>query len=129
MSNISNQTENFLRDLYFNPRSPASYSNISKMWKEVRCSGKPIKFKELKSFLENLPTYQSHKPTIKSFTFRKTMVSYAYQQFQADLVDMSKFKDANDDNTFIQTVIDIFSRYAWVLPLKSKREKFICRNL
>ena len=114
-------TELFLRDLYFNPRSPASYSNISKMWQEVRNSGKSIKYKEVKTFLENLPTYQLHKPAIKSFPYRKTMASYAYQQFQADLVDMQKFADSNDGYNYILTVIDIFSRYAWALPLRSKR--------
>ena len=108
--------ENFLRELYFNPQSPASYSNLNKMWREVRSSGRPIKYKEVK-----LATYQLHKPAIKKFTYRKTMASYAYQQFQADLVDMQKFAVYNDNFNYILTVIDVFSRYAWVLPLKSKR--------
>ena len=45
--------EPFLRELYFNPRSPASYSNLNKMWQEVRSSGRPIKYQEVKAFLEN----------------------------------------------------------------------------
>jgi IS30 family transposase len=49
------------------------------------------------------------------------MVSYIDQQWQADLVDMQKFEKNNNHYKYILTVIDIFSRFAWVKPLKSKR--------
>jgi hypothetical protein len=47
-------------------------------------------YKELKEFLSNLPTYQLHKPVTEKFAFRKTMVSYVDQQWQADLVEHAK---------------------------------------
>jgi len=115
------QAEQYLRDLYFNPQSPVAYTSISKIWKQVKEDGKKIKYKQLKEFLENLPTYQLHKPVTDKFLFRKTMVSFADQQWQADLVDMQKLEKSNKGYRFILTVIDIFSRYAWALPIKSKR--------
>ena len=39
---------------------------------------------------------------------------------QADLVDMSRLKRYNDDHTFLLTVIDVFSKKAWSIPLKNK---------
>ena len=42
------------------------------------------------------------------------------QQWQADLVDMSRLKKVNDGTTFILTVIDVFSKLAWCVPLKNK---------
>jgi hypothetical protein len=48
------------------------------------------------------------------------MVSYTDQQWQADLVDMQKYKNYNDDYNYILTVIYLFSRYGWVKPLKRK---------
>ena len=42
------------------------------------------------------------------------------QQWQADLVDMSRLKKVNDGTTFILTVIDMFSKLAWCVPLKNK---------
>ena len=130
--------EQYLRDLYFNPESPVAYSGISKIWKKIKedreataklnnklMGASPvkvlIKYKELKEFLDNLPTYQLHEPATQKFTFRKTMASYADQQWQADLVDMQKFEKSNKGYRYILTVIDIFSRYTWALPLKSKR--------
>jgi len=42
-------------------------------------------------------------------------------QFQADNVDMQSFEKDNKGYRYTLTVIDIFLRYAWVIPLKSKR--------
>jgi hypothetical protein len=49
------------------------------------------------------------------------MVSSIDQQWQDDLVDMQRFEKQKKAYKFILAVIDIFSRYAWALPLKSKR--------
>ena len=42
------------------------------------------------------------------------------QQWQAELVDMSRLKKVNDGTTFILTVIDVFSKLAWCVTLKNK---------
>ena len=42
------------------------------------------------------------------------------QQWQADLVDISRLKQAKNEITFLLTVIDMFSKRAWCVPLKSK---------
>ncbi|WP_375654902.1 hypothetical protein [Bartonella sp. CL46QHWL] len=114
-------SEQYLRELYYNPDSPVAYSSLSKIWKQVKEDGKLIKQKEVKEFLETQPTHQLHKPAIKKFIFRKTMVSYIDQQWQADLVDMQKFESKNKGFRFILTVIDLFSRFSWALEGKSKR--------
>jgi hypothetical protein len=41
-------------------------------------------------------------------------------QWQADLVDVSNIKKHNDGYTFLLTVIDVFSKQAWCIPLKNK---------
>ncbi|WP_375702729.1 hypothetical protein, partial [Bartonella sp. CL43QHWL] len=69
-------SEQYLRELYYNPDSPVAYSSLNKIWKQVKedrtssreqSSGKLIKVKELKEFLETQPTHQLHKPAIKKF--------------------------------------------------------------
>ena len=45
--------------------------------------------------------------------------------YQMDLVDMQKFAEFNDGVKYILTVIDCFSRYAFAVPLKSKKPKEI----
>ena len=41
-------------------------------------------------------------------------------QWQADLCDMSNIKKENDNNTFLLTCIDCFSKFAWVEVLINK---------
>ena len=42
------------------------------------------------------------------------------QHWQADLVDLSNLKIDNDGMTVLLTVIDIFMKVAWCVPLKNK---------
>ena len=118
---VATKLEQHLRDLYFNPKSPVAYSGLNKIWRKARDDGYKVSKSDVKSFLEDQSTYTLHKPSIKRFPFRKTMVSYTDQQWQADLVDMQKFEKDNKGHRFILTITDIFSRYAWAKPLKSKR--------
>ena len=41
-------------------------------------------------------------------------------QFDADLASFISYADENDGYKYLLIVIDIFSRYAWVQPLKDK---------
>ena len=38
----------------------------------------------------------------------------------ADLVDMKEFEEENDGMKWILTVIDVFSKFGWMIPLKDK---------
>ena len=112
--------EQYLRHLYYDSDSPVAFSSIANIWRQIKKDKKDIKYKELKSFLEEQPTYTLHKRELKKFQTRKVMVSYIDQQMQCDLVDMQKFSKTNKGFNYILTAIDIFSRYAWALPLKRK---------
>jgi len=64
-----------------------------------------------------------HKKVIRKFDRRQVFTSYTDDIWCADLLDMSNLKNKNKKITFLLTVMDIFSRYAWVIPLKKKSEK------
>src|SRR5271155_1686531 len=56
----------------------------------------------------------------KPSTYRKTMVKTINNQWQADLVEMREFSKSNDNYNYMLMVINCFTRYAWVEPLKTK---------
>ena len=61
-----------------------------------------------------------HKPIIKQINKRKVYYSFKDNMWDVDLADMqllSKFKGFR----FLLCVIDIFSKYAWVIPVKDKK--------
>ena len=62
-----------------------------------------------------------HKPKRKNYPRRKIIVNYINEIFAADLVEMQKFAKLNKGYRYLLTCIDIFSKFAWVIPLKDKR--------
>ena len=62
-----------------------------------------------------------HKPKRKNYPRRKIIVNYINEIFAADLVEMQKFAKLNKGYRYLLTCIDIFSKFAWVIPLKDKK--------
>ena len=54
------------------------------------------------------------------FRRRKVLTRGIQYQYQADLVDYSKLKRDNSGYTFVLSIIDCFSRLAFVIPIKRK---------
>ena len=62
-----------------------------------------------------------HKPIIRKFEKRKVYSSFRDNIWGADLADMQLISKFNKGFRFLLCVIDIFSKYAWVIPLKDKK--------
>ena len=62
-----------------------------------------------------------HKPIIKKFNKRKVYSSFKDNIWGVDLADMQLLSKFNKGFRFLLCVIDIFSKYAWVIPLKDKK--------
>ena len=62
-----------------------------------------------------------HKPIIKKFEKRKVHTAFKDNIWGADLADMLLLSRYNKGIRFLLCVIDIFSKYAWVVPLKDKK--------
>ena len=61
-----------------------------------------------------------HKPVVKKFRKRKVHVNGIDKIWAADLVDMQSFSKFNRGAKYLLTVIDVFSKFGWMLPLKDK---------
>ena len=59
-------------------------------------------------------------PQITKFKRRRIIALYKDETWSADLIDKSSLSKYNNNNNFILTVIDIFTKYAWTIPLKNK---------
>ena len=62
-----------------------------------------------------------HKPIIKSFKKRTVYSRFKDNIWGADLADMQLISKFNKRFRFLLCVIDIFSKYASVVPLKDKK--------
>ena len=62
-----------------------------------------------------------HKPIIRKFEKRRVYSTFKDNIWDADLADMQLLSKYNKGIRFLLCVIDIFSKYAWVVPLKDKK--------
>ena len=66
-----------------------------------------------------------HKPVRKRFQKLSVFAKQVDDIWTADLVDMSPYSRSNSGYKYFLTVIDIFSKYGWIVPLKTKSGKEI----
>ena len=92
--------------------------------KKAKVSGVNDKIKQNERPLD-LATHQLaeelHKPIIRKFEKRNVYSRFKYYIWGADLADMQIINKFNKGFRFLLCVFDIFSKYAWVVPLKDKK--------
>ena len=62
-----------------------------------------------------------HKPIIKKFKKRKVYSAFKDSIWAANLADMQLISKFNKGFRFVLCFIDIYSKYAWVVPLRDKK--------
>lgn len=107
-----------LKSIYYDIKNPAGFSSIAKLSKASGYSQK-----EVKEWLKSQPTYTLHRQVRKRYPSRKYIVHEIDEQWQADLADVSLLAKQNNGYRFLLCVVDIFSRFAWVKPLRTKSGK------
>ena len=73
----------------------------------------------------NEPNYQLanelHKPMIRKFKKRKIYSLFRDNIWGVGLADMQSLSKYNKGIKYLLCVIDLFSKYAWVIPIKDKK--------
>lgn len=118
-----------VKDLYRNPKYPGSFGGVNKFLIALQNDKHKIPLKTLRHWLEEDDLYQLHKPSRKTFTRRPFIVQGIDHLWQVDLSDVTSLKKFNKGYRFILFVIDAFSKYAWVKPLKNKTGPVLARAM
>ena len=64
-----------------------------------------------------------HKPVIKKFKRRKVYARFNDNIWAADLPEVRSLSSFNCGYKYLLCVIDVFTKYTWVKPLKDEKEK------
>ena len=99
------------------------------MYKAAKKISKKLKLDDVKRWLRKQQTYTLHEPIRRKFGRRKTVAAGIDYQRQADLADMSSTSKFDDKYRFLLCIIDVFSKYAWVVPIKDKTGKTLIHAL
>ena len=112
--------DTLLHQLYYDP---AGYGGVQELYKSARRHTKSITIDQVRNWLRGQKTYSLHKPIKRKFPRRKTVVGGIDHQWQADLADMQTLSMSNSKYRYLLCVIDVFSKFAWVVPIKDKTGK------
>ena len=88
---------------YYNQKLVGSYGGVAALRRVVPDQDVP-------RWLSEQDAYTLHKPVRRRFKRRCVVVGGPNQQWQADLVDVSRLKKTNDGTSFLLTIIDVFSK-------------------
>lgn len=85
--------------------------------------------KQVDDWASSQLTYTLHKPLKRRFPTRSYKVGGLNEVWQLDLMEMIPYASINSGYKYILVCIDVFSRFARAMPLKTKSAKEVERTL
>lgn len=118
--------DSYLHSLYYTVKKPGSYQNAYKLYKTVVQENKHrIPLNYIKNWLHSQETFGIFKQSRTKFPRTKINPLYPGYLLDADLLSMENVQKYNNHTRFIIVLIDLFSRYAWMIPVKNKTASVI----
>ena len=75
---------------------------------------------EVKKYVSNCPTCIRNTSIKEKADLTPVIANGPLERIQVDLVDFLSFAEHNDGYSYVLTMIDVFSRYVWAIPLPNK---------
>lgn len=116
----------YLRKLYYTPGNPGAVGGPEKLYQAVKQDEKyKIGRIRIRQFLNNEDPYSLMKPIRRSFPRSNVVVDTIDSMWDGDLADVTNISSQNDGYKFLLVLIDIFSRFLFIVPLKNKQHQNI----
>ena len=106
----------FLSGYYFDTKSLVAFTSPLALYREAKKHYPSLTSRQGKTWLQSKDTYNQF---VIIFRETKSLLP-GFMMWQADLVDISSLACFNKGYKFLVTCIDVFSKFAWVVPLKNK---------
>jgi hypothetical protein len=124
------EKRDYVQKIWTDPAHPASFSGPEKVYQIIRKEGRyNIRLGTIKKMLSNKETYTVQKPARQKFPRSRVIVSGLNAQWDGDLCSMQNVARVNDDVNFLLLLIDIFSRFLIVKPLKDKKSSIVANAI
>ena len=116
-----------LSNLFHDPS--VGYTGVQALYKAAKKKKKSITLIDVRKWLRKQNTYTLHKPIRCKFRRRQTVVGGIDYQWQRDLADVSSMSKYQDGYRYLFCLIDVFSKYAWVVPILDKSGKTLVKAM
>ena len=116
-----------LKRRYNDPSAPGSFQGPEKLYTSAKKDGHTRK--DVVRYLQKENTYTLNRALIRKFPRNRVIVEGIDSQWDIDLADLALLEKDNDGYKYVLLAIDVFSRYVWVRPLKTKYAKEVVKAL
>jgi len=100
---------------YGDPTSPGSLGGVARF-----AGAQKLPVRKVRETLEHDLGYTLHKPRRRHFPTLAVMVFGTDEQWVADLIERINIPKFNRGYRYLLTVVNVFSKYGWVEPVKTK---------
>ena len=121
------QSDKVLRDKAFKVASDPKYDGYQRVLASMvyKFFNKKSSVSGVETSLATEPNYQLanelHRQITRKFQRRKVYLSFRNDIWGVDLADMQSLSKYNKRIKYLLCAIDLFSKYAWVVPIKDKK--------
>ena len=123
------RVERHMKAVYTAPQEPGSFTAGQNLRKALKKKGHTkITPPQVEKWLRTQDSYTLHRQ-VRPVKRDKIQVSGIDDQWQADLVGMLAWGKENQGHRYLLTCIDVFSKFAWAIPIKSKNAPDVVRAL
>jgi hypothetical protein len=104
-----------------NEASRSELKSIFELLREKEPEAK-ISYRYVANWLKQQPSYQINQLTRQTKHIKPITAKRKFALVQFDLIDYSQ-NTAPNSYKYLLTIIDVWSRYAWLIPLKNKKSQ------
>lgn len=122
--NNSDYLDDEIRSRYKTPGDSIAFARPQLIYDEYNGQ---IPLKRINEILKTIDSYTLHKEFHKS-QYNISYARYKRYQFQLDLCFLLEYQNKNDGVKYLLTVIDCFTRYAFVRPLINKESSNVLNS-
>lgn len=106
--------------LYYDPKFVGSLGGRERFFKAASVIFPTLTRAEVLEFLSTQDAYNEHMPPRRRFKRSRVFVRGIANLYQADLIDNKSLAAFNNNTRYLLAVIDVFSKYLWVIPIPNK---------
>ena len=135
-----NRKIDILKQIYFDSRHPAGYGGVRRLYQHSKKLDPNITVRNVKDWLSSQSAYTLFKEAKTNFKRNRIYATHANEQWEIDLLDYAQYARYNRVRIkrnykyeyrsikYLITIVDVFSKYAYILPIESKSMNIICNN-
>lgn len=127
---INNEKErNEIIDNYYKNIMSNAFRSSKSLYERLSKEFLNVSRRQVEERLKNIELVQLTMPVENNKLVKPIVSEKPMEHFEVDLIDVSSIAKQNDGITFLMTVIDTHSKFAFVEPLKNKTSQSIAYTL